>query len=92
MTFLFLGIILKRTSTEAYVYMRRHQGAKVKYFDISNVIYHKFLHGAVAYALSGENVNVMLELLLTINDSYSETIENELMHTSDQCRRLRTTY
>ena len=43
--------ILKRTSTDAHVYMRRHQGAKVKHFDVSNVI----------YTLNGENVNVMLE-------------------------------
>ena len=41
--------------------MRRHQGAKVKHFDVSNVIYHKFSHGAVSYTLSGANVNVMLE-------------------------------
>ena len=57
----FLRIILKRTSTEAHVYMRRHQGAKVKHFDVSNVIYHKFSHGAVSYTLNGENVNAMLE-------------------------------
>ena len=60
----FLPIILKRTSTEAHVYMRRHQGAKVKHFDISNLIYHKFSHCAVSYTLNGENVNVMLELTL----------------------------
>ena len=57
----FLRIMLKRTSTEAHVYMRRHQDAKVKHFDVSNVIYHKFSHGAVSYTLNGENVNVMLE-------------------------------
>ena len=51
-----------RTSTEAHVYMRCHQGAKVKHFDISNVIYHKFSQGAISYTLNGENVNVMLEL------------------------------
>ena len=56
-----LRIILKRTSTEAHVYIRSHQVAKVKHFDVSNVIYHKFSHGAVSYALNGENVNVMLE-------------------------------
>ena len=55
-------MILKRTSTEAHVYMRRHQGAKVEHFDVSNVIYHKFSHGTVSYTLNGENVNVMLEL------------------------------
>ena len=57
----FLQIILKRTLTEAHVYMRRNQDAKVKHFDVSNVIYHKFSHGAVYYRLNGENVNVMLE-------------------------------
>ena len=59
-----LRIILKRTSTEAHVYMRRHQGAKIKHFGVSNVIYHKFSHGAVSYMLNGENVNVMLELAI----------------------------
>ena len=60
----FLRIILKRMSTE-YAYMRRHQGAKVEHFDVSNVIYHKFSHGAVSYTLNGENVNVMLESFLS---------------------------
>ena len=64
MTFL-LRIILKRMSTEAYVYMRRRQSAKVKHFDLSNVIYHKFSHGAISYMLNVENVNVMLELSLS---------------------------
>ena len=57
----FLWIILKRMSTEAHVYMRRHQGPKVKHLDVSNVIYHKFSHGTVSYMLNGVNVNVMLE-------------------------------
>ena len=63
----FLRIILKRTSIEAHVYMRRHQDAKVKHFDVSNVVYHKFSHGAVSYTLNGENVNVMLELSDIVN-------------------------
>ena len=46
---------------EAHVYMRRHQGGKVKHFDVSNMIYHKFSHGAVSSTLNGENINVMLE-------------------------------
>ena len=57
----FVRIILKRTSTEAHVYKLRHQGAKCKHFDVSDVIYHKFLHGAASYTLNGENANVMLE-------------------------------
>ena len=52
---------MKRTSTEAHVYMRRHQGTKVKHFGVSNVIYCKFLNGAVSYTLIGETINVMLE-------------------------------
>ena len=41
--------------------MRRHEGAKVKLFDVSNVFYHKFSHGAVSYTLNVENIKVMLE-------------------------------
>ena len=47
--------------------MRRHQGVKVKHFDVSNVISHKFSLGAAFYMLSGENVNVMLELGVKFN-------------------------
>ena len=63
---IFLWTNLKQTSTEARVYMRRHQGAKVEHFDVSNVIYHKFSHGAVSYTLNEENVNVMLELPMKV--------------------------
>ena len=50
-----------RTSTKAHVYMRRHQCAKFEHVDVSDVIYHKFSHGAVSYTLNGKNVNVILE-------------------------------
>ena len=63
-TFFFLRIILKWMSTE-YVYMRRHQGAKVEHFDVSNVIYHKFSYGPVSYTLNEEHVNAMLESFLS---------------------------
>ena len=71
----FLRIILKRTSTEAQVYILRHQGATVKHFDVSNVIYHKFSHGAVSCTLNGENGNVMLEkrLFYVYNWTYFKT-------------------
>ena len=49
--------------------MRCHQGAKVKHFDFSNVIYHKFSHGAISYTLNGENVNVMLEFFLFLSEN-----------------------
>ena len=32
--------------------------------SVSNVIYHKFSHGAAFYMLNGKNVNVMLECLI----------------------------
>ena len=44
--------------------MQHHQRAKVEYFDVSNVIYHKFSHGIVSFRLKGENVNVMLASLI----------------------------
>ena len=37
---------------------------KVEHFHVSNVIYHKFSHGAVSYTLNGENVDVKLELAI----------------------------
>ena len=43
------------------LHMRRHQGAKCKHFDVSDVIYDKFSHGAASYTLNGETDNVMLE-------------------------------
>ena len=33
--------------------------------SVSNVIYHKFSHGAAFYMLNGKNVNVVLEFILT---------------------------
>ena len=36
---------------------------EISTFSISNVIYHKFSHGAAFYMLNGKNVNVMLEFL-----------------------------
>ena len=50
----FLRIILKWTSIEEHVYMRRHQEAKVKHFDVSNVIYHKFSRRRFLYAQWGK--------------------------------------
>ena len=60
----YCDVILKQMSTEAHVYIGRHQGPKVKHFDISNVIYHNFSHSAVSYTFNGEHVNIMLEYRL----------------------------
>ena len=37
--------------------------------SVSNVIYHKFSHGAAFYTLNGKNVNVMLECMLIMLSS-----------------------
>ena len=34
--------------------------------SVSNVIYHKFSHGAAFYTLNGKNVNVMLEFKVSV--------------------------
>ena len=36
--------------------------------SVSNVIYHKFSHGAAFYTLNGKNVNIMLELEIYIEN------------------------
>ena len=51
--------------------MQRHQGAKCKHFDVSDVIYHKFSHDAASYTVNGENVNVVLELCIKMHANYS---------------------
>ena len=52
---------------EVPLYIRRHQGAKcARRAIVTNVIYHKFSHGAAFYTLNGKNVNVMLEYYLLL--------------------------
>ena len=79
--FIFLRIILKRTLTEAHVYMGRHQGAKCKHIDVSDVIYHKFSHDATSYTLNGENVSVTFELMILISavDLLSDSTGNDMV-------------
>ena len=64
--------------------MRRHQDAKVKHFDVSNMIYHKFSHGAISYTLNGEYVNVMLEFVINASTSlpFSKYSNKVLSHLS----------
>ena len=42
--------------------------------SVSNVIYHKFSHGAAFYTHNGKNVNVMLEFSLFSQDLYIEGV------------------
>ena len=46
--------------------------------SVSNVIYHKFSHGATFYTLNGKNVNVMLEFCLTLMHSEQPKLDRDL--------------
>ena len=56
--------ILKRTSSEVKCLHPTSSRREMCTLSVSNVIYHKFSHGAAFYTLYGKNVNVMLELII----------------------------
>ena len=58
--------ILKRTSPEVKCLHLTSSRRKMCTLSVSNVIYHKFSHGAAFYTLNGKNVNVMLELMINV--------------------------
>ena len=45
--------------------------------SVSNVIYHKFSHGAAFYTLNGKNVNVMLEFHFASNLIRGQLLKKE---------------
>ena len=53
--------ILKWTSPEVKCLHPTSSRREMCMLSVSNVIYHKFSHGASFYTLSGKNINVMLE-------------------------------
>ena len=53
--------ILKRMSPEVKYLHPTSSRREMCTLSVSNVIYHKFSHGAAFYMLNGKNVNVMLE-------------------------------
>ena len=53
--------ILKWTSPEVKCLHPTSSRREMYTSSVSNVIYHKFSHGAPFYTLNGKNVNVMLE-------------------------------
>ena len=56
--------ISKRTSPEDKCLHPTSSRREMCTFSVSNVIYHKFSHGAAFYTLNGKNVNVMLEFII----------------------------
>ena len=57
--------ILKRTSPEVKCLHPTSSRREVCTPSVSNVIYHKFSHGAAFCTLNGKNVNVMLEYVIS---------------------------
>ena len=55
------GTILKQTLPEVKYLHPTSSRREMFMSSVSNMIYHKFSHGAVFYTLNGKNVNVMLE-------------------------------
>ena len=58
--------ILKRTLPEVKCLHQMSSRREMYTLSISNVIYHKFSHGAAFYTLNGKKVNVMLEFFLFV--------------------------
>ena len=56
--------VLKRTSLEVKCLHLTSSRREMCMLSVSNVIYHKFSHGAAFYTHNGENVNIMLEYIL----------------------------
>ena len=56
----FYGLFLSGPR-QKHIYFQCHQGTKCKHFNVRDVIYHKFSHGAASCMLNWESVNVMLE-------------------------------
>ena len=58
--------ILKRTSPEVKCLHPTSSRREMCTSSVSNVIYHKFSHGAAFYTLNGKNVNVILESYILV--------------------------
>ena len=56
--------------------------------SVSNVINHKFSHGAAFHTLSGKNVNVMLECIQVF--SFYETLESKYFFLTRELSLLNT--
>ena len=82
--------ILKRTSPEVKCLHPTSSRREMCTSSVSNVIYHKFSHGAAFYTLNGKNVNVMLEYkLLSRNVGTSFTICEGILSISSLLRTVK---
>ena len=80
--------ILKRTSPEVKCLHPTSSKREICTSSVSNVIYHKFSHGAAFYTFSRKNVNVMLEILLGTEEQFRNSkaeLERSAMQSMALC-------
>ena len=70
--------ILKQTSPEVKCLHPMSSRLEMCTSSVSNLIYHKFLHGATFCTLNEKNVNVMLEFEITRVDCTLEELLQDL--------------
>ena len=76
---------MKRTSPEVKCLHPTSSRREMCTLSVSNVIYHKFSHGAAFYTLNGKIVNVMLELTVNHKDFKQEVISSvDFIESSNQ--------
>ena len=78
--------ILKRTSPEVKCLHLTSSGCEMCTLSVSNVIYHKFSHGAAFYTLNGKNVNVMLEYPLKLGVTSNDVTKHAARNNSSLVR------
>ena len=83
---LYKWTILKRTSPEVKCLHPTSSRRKMCTSSVSNVIYHKFSHGAAFYTLSRKNVNVTLELSIFLSHPDSSTERSKLRNKNNYLR------
>ena len=72
---------MKRTSPEVKCLHPTSSRREMCALSVSNVIYHKFSHGAAFYKLNGKNVNVMLEsIIIFVHVSMCKINKNAKIH------------
>ena len=49
-------------------------------WSISNMVYHKFSHGATSYMFNGKNINVILEFILSTVVTFDEIVLTQEAH------------
>ena len=71
--------ILKRTWPEVKCFHPTSSRREMCMLSVSNMIYHKFSHGAAFYTLNGKNINFMLDFSL-ISKRKKHMYESESVH------------